>query len=89
MCTGEAFEEVSRCIEERGSPVDVLHAWHISSLGALWGTLRLKQSKGFLHVFSQSQNQWVMVFTVLCSLCWGRREEKRMGKKKGAAMSRT
>lgn len=36
----------------------VLHAWHISSLGALWGTLRLKQSKAFLHMFSQSQSQW-------------------------------
>lgn len=61
----------------------VLHSWHISLEHP-----EIEEEQGFFAgVFPTHRASGVMAFTVLC--CWGRGEEKRMGKEKGVAMSRT
>lgn len=54
----------------------VLHYWHLSSLGHP----EIEEEQGFFSgVFFINRDGEGMAFTVLC--CWGRGEEKRMGKR--------
>lgn len=62
----------------------------IPSTSPHWSTLgypEIEAEQGYLQVFSPlTEAVGEMVFSVLC--CWGRRQGKRMEKKKRAAMSR-
>lgn len=63
----------------------VLHSWHISL-----GHPEIEEEQVFFAgIFSINSASGVMAFAGLCRCCWDRGEEKKMGKEKGVAMSRT